>query len=213
MIISRNHFYLLYQIHKCWKEKELLSDFTLLLNFLSYYLILSIPGYEELVMYRSINIQCTENGITILLTKKHLPSFDHSSFHLNNNSCTGHQLNHSHIILETGLSDCGTIKRSFNDSYDVHTNLVQGHLKNLYNGRSKNITTRFAVECNPPSAPATRNETPQSDTNLRKVVSKEVYVKDEPLAKTRPPLLANEGKLILSNTATERQRHLFYGPL
>ncbi|XP_020606065.1 uncharacterized protein LOC110044824 [Orbicella faveolata] len=143
-------------------------------------------------MNRSINIQCFGNGITILLTKKHLPSFNHSSFHLNNNSCTGHRLNHSHIILQTGLSDCGTIKRSFNGSY-IYANLVHGYLNNPKNCSSKNITTTFAVECKQPSALAMKNKTTSEfGKNLPKVGSEEVYAKPESKLQTMP-LLAHEG--------------------
>lgn len=151
-------------------------------------------------MNRSINIECFGNGITILLTKKHLPSFNHSSFHLNNNSCTGHRLNHSHIILQTGLSDCGTIKRSFNGSY-IYANLVHGYLNNPKNCSSKNITTTFAVECKQPSALAMKNKTTSEfGKNLPKVGSEEVYAKPESKLQTMP-LLAHEGEL-LSNKAT-----------
>ena len=150
-----------------------------------------LPGDDKY-----INIQCSGNGMTIYLTKKLLPSFNHSSFHLNNNSCTGHQLNHSHIILETGFSDCGTIKRRFKGSY-FHANLVQGYLKNPRKCSSENITTRFAVECEDPSEAARKNRTSsESGLNLGNNGSEEVDVKRDSMF-TKMPLLANhEGKLL-----------------
>ena len=145
-------------------------------------------------MNRSVNILCLGNDMTILLTKKHLPSFNHSSFHLNNNSCTGHQLNHSHLVLQTGLSGCGTIKRRFNGSY-IYANLLQGSLNNPNNYSSWNISTTFAVQCKKPSLPAMRNLTTSGfGKNLSKVGSEEVYVK----AESKPQkigLLAHEGEL------------------
>lgn len=143
--------------------------------------------------------------MAIFLTKKHLPSFNHSSFHLNNNSCTGHQLNHSHIILQTGLSDCGTIIRSFNGSY-IFSNLVHGYLKNPVKNCSStnmttafavqnNMTTTFAVECIQLSAEAVTNKTSlDSALNLHNVENKEVYVKAESILPTMSPLGYEEGK-------------------
>ena len=135
------------------------------------------------------NIKCSGNGMAIFLTKKLLPSFNHSSFHLNNNSCTGHQLNHSHIILETGFSE-----RSFNGSH-VHENLEHGYLKNPRNCSLKNITTRFDVECKEPALAARNNMSSESHLNLPKVGSEEVYVKAESKLHNMS-LLAHEGKLL-----------------
>ena len=143
-----------------------------------------LPGNDSYT-----NIKCSGNGMAIFLTKKLLPSFNHSSFHLNNNSCTGHQLNHSHIILETGFSE-----RSFNGSY-VHANLVHGHLKNPRNCSLKNITTRFDVECKEPALAVRNNKSSLSHLNLPKVGSEEVYVKAESKLHNMS-LLAHEGKLL-----------------
>lgn len=141
----------------------------------------------------------------IFLTKKHLPSFNHSSFHLNNNSCTGHQHNRSHIILQTGLSDCGTIIRNFNGLY-IFSNLVHGYLKSPAENCSStnmttafavqnNMTTTFAVECIQLSAQATTNKTAlESAMHLSDVGNKEVYVKAESISQTMPPLVHEEGK-------------------
>ncbi|KAL9989218.1 hypothetical protein ACROYT_G003742 [Oculina patagonica] len=116
--------------------------------------------------------------MVIFLTKKYLANFNHSSFHLNNNSCTGRQLNHSHIILQTGLNDCGTVNRSYNGSY-IFTNLVHGYLKNTDNRSSKNIVTTFVVKCNGSSEMEKSNRTsPQFNVTVSNVESKATPVKD-----------------------------------
>lgn len=161
------------------------------------------PGYAELD--RSIHFECPGNGMAIFLTKKHLPNFNHSSFHLNNNSCTGQQLNHSHIILQTGLNDCGTVNRSYNGSF-IYTNLVHGYLKNTDNHSLKNIASTFVVECNRPSELEKSNRTsPKFDVTVSNVASKKTSVKDVPSLQSMQ-LQAGE----TSKTIIKKQPNLFH---
>ena len=113
------------------------------------------------------------------MRKKHLPSFNHSSFHLNDGSCIG-KLNHSHIILQTELNECGTIERRYNGSH-IFTNAVYGFLKNTGNPSSKNIAMSFAVECTKPSKVGLNRTIVQLEITGTHVVNRTANVKDVPL--------------------------------
>ena len=141
--------------------------------------------------------------MVILLTKGHLPNFNHSSFRLNNNSCKGRQLNRTHIILQTGLSDCGALTQSYKGLL-IYTNIVHGYLKNPKNSSLDNITTTFTVECRKaPVKPSPRNET-TSNSQHDDTPEPNFAVTNETYAPQAMPLLGNNGELLYQKKATEK---------
>ena len=99
-------------------------------------------GYDDLPT--AVTTECSAGNLTIHLFTTLLPTFDHTNFHLNNKTCKGNQFNDTHIILNTKLTECGTVKQTYNDSV-IYFNSVQGYYKE--SRHSKIIPAKVAVKC------------------------------------------------------------------
>ncbi|PFX33827.1 hypothetical protein AWC38_SpisGene1264 [Stylophora pistillata] len=126
----------------------------------------------------SIKYQCFSNGIAISLNKNRLSNFSHSSFHLNDKSCTGKHINTTHIRLQTELDDCGTLKEILLNGTVMYTNRVYGYLKGEKN-KSESASKTFQLKCIKPYNSIRRNgSTLKSD-----IIAPHISTQENSLAK------------------------------
>lgn len=107
------------------------------------HLFFLFAGYDELAS--AVTTECSASSLTIHLFTTLLPNFDHTNFHLNNESCKGNQFNDTHIIFNTRLNECGTFIQTYNDSV-TYINFLQGYNKEKSN-HSEKIPTKLEVKC------------------------------------------------------------------
>lgn len=100
-------------------------------------------GYDELAS--AVTTECSASNLTIHLITTLLPNFDHTNFHLNNETCKGNQFNDTHIIFYTRLNECGTFIQTYNDSV-TYINFLQGYYKEKSN-HSEKIPAKLEVKC------------------------------------------------------------------
>ncbi|CAH3037299.1 unnamed protein product, partial [Pocillopora meandrina] len=104
----------------------------------------------------SVKYDCFSNSIAISLTKNRLSNFNHALFHLNNESCTGQQINTTHIRLQTELNDCGTLKQILRNGSVIYTNRVYGYIKGQKN-KPGSASKTYKVKCVKPHDASERN--------------------------------------------------------
>lgn len=102
-------------------------------------------GYDELAS--AVTTECSASNLTIHLITTLLPNFDHTNFHLNNETCKGSQFNDTHIIFYTRLNECGTFIQTYNDSLVTYINFLQGYYKEKSNHSEKIPATKLEVKC------------------------------------------------------------------
>ena len=108
-----------------------------------YFISFFFAGYDELAS--AVTTECSASNLTIHLITTLLPNFDHTNFHLNNETCKGNQFNDTHMIFYTRLNECGTFIQTSNDSV-TYINFLQGYYKEKSNDSEK-IPTKLEVKC------------------------------------------------------------------
>ena len=149
---------------KSFAKLDLICKFVSLFYSFSYLTernVFSFPlGYDNFSI--AISTRCSPNDLAIFLSRRILQSFNHASFHLNNETCKGKQFNDTHVTFRFKFAECGTIKRTYNGS-TIYTNLIYGHLKE--HNDSKNFTILLTAECKIPDNATTNasNSVPHQD--------------------------------------------------
>lgn len=132
------------------QENRIFSWFDIILTSFSN----SSTDHDE--FSNSVKYDCFSNSIAISLTKNRLSNFNHALFHLNNESCTGQQINTTHIRLQTELNDCGTLKQILGNGSVIYTNRVYGYIKGQKN-KPGSASKTYKVKCVKPHDASERN--------------------------------------------------------
>ena len=137
-------------------QNELIKRIEYSLDLISFLLVFQNFSTDHDEFSNSVKYDCFSNSIAISLTKNRLSNFNHALFHLNNESCTGQQINTTHIRLQTELNDCGTLKQILGNGSVIYTNRVYGYIKGQKN-KPGSASKTYKVKCVKPHNASERN--------------------------------------------------------